>query len=40
MPLVVPNAGELELLDKMLKDALSSDEDYILKLFQNLISFS
>lgn len=35
MALVVPNAGELELLDKMLKDALSSDEDYILKLFQN-----
>lgn len=35
MALVVPNAGELELLDKMLKDALSADEDYILKLFQN-----
>lgn len=35
MALVTPNAGELELLDKMLKDALSSDEDYILKLFQN-----
>lgn len=35
MPLVVPNAGELELLDKMLKDALSSNEDYILKLFRN-----
>lgn len=35
MPLVVPNAGELELLDKMLKDALSVDENYILKLFRN-----
>lgn len=35
MPLVVPNLGELELLDKMLKDALSADESYILKLFQN-----
>jgi len=35
MALVVPNAGELELLDKMLKDALSLNEDYILKLFQN-----
>lgn len=35
MALVVPNEGELELLDKMIKDALSSDEDYILKLFQN-----
>ena len=29
------NEGELELLDKMLKDALSVDEAYILKLFQN-----
>lgn len=29
------NVGELELLDKMLKDALSVNEDYILKLFQN-----
>ena len=35
MALVTPNAGELELLDKMLKDALSSDEDYILKLYSN-----
>ena len=29
------NGGELELLDKMLKDALSSNEDYVLKLFRN-----
>jgi len=35
MALITPNAGELELLDKMLKDALSSDENYILKLYQN-----
>ena len=35
MALVTPNLGELELLDKMLKDALSSDEDYILKLYGN-----
>lgn len=35
MALVVPNLGELELLDKMLKDALSSDENYILKLYMN-----
>ncbi|WP_339684251.1 hypothetical protein [Gimesia maris] len=33
MALVTPNLGELELLDKMLKDALTTDEDYILKLF-------
>lgn len=35
MALVTSNAGELELLDKMLKDALSSDEDYVLRLYQN-----
>jgi hypothetical protein len=35
MPLVVPDAGELELLDKMLKDALSVDESYILRLYKN-----
>ena len=34
MGLVVPNAGELQLLDKMLKDALSTDENYILKLYK------
>lgn len=38
MPLVVPTEGELELLDKMLKDALSSDENYILKLFNSSIT--
>ena len=35
MALVVPNEGELQLLDKMLRAALSVDEAYILKLFQN-----
>lgn len=35
MPLVTPNQGELELLNKMLKAALSVDENYILKLFRN-----
>ena len=35
MPLVTPNEGELELLDKLLKDALATDEDYTLKLFGN-----
>lgn len=35
MALVVPDLGELELLDKMLKDALSTDENYIMKLYQN-----
>ena len=33
MALVTTNLGELELLDKMLKDALDTDENYILKLF-------
>ena len=35
MALHVCRQGELQLLDKMLKDALSTDENYILKLFQN-----
>lgn len=35
MSLVVPNAGELELLDMMLKDALSTNEDQILHLYKN-----
>ncbi len=35
MPLVTPNVGELELLDKLLKDALSTNENYILKLYKN-----
>lgn len=38
MALVVPNVGELELLDKMLKDALSVDENYILKLFHTNVT--
>lgn len=33
--LVTPNLGELELLDKMLKDALSVDETYSLRLYRN-----
>lgn len=35
MPLNVPDIGELELLDKMLKDTLSQNEAYLLKLYQN-----
>jgi hypothetical protein len=35
MALVTPNLGELQLLDKMLKKALSTDENYFLKLYQN-----
>jgi hypothetical protein len=35
MPLVIANVGECELLDKMLKDALSTDENYTLKLFKS-----
>lgn len=35
MALVTPDEGELELLDKMLKDALSVDEGYTLKLYKN-----
>lgn len=35
MPLVTPNQGELELLDKMLRDALVTNEDYVLKLYKN-----
>lgn len=34
MPLVVPDEGELQLLQKMLKVALSTDETYILKLYK------
>ena len=33
MALVVPNVGEVELLDKLIKDALSVDENYTLKLY-------
>jgi hypothetical protein len=35
MGLIIPNEGELELLDKMLKVALLVDEDYLLKLYKN-----
>jgi hypothetical protein len=35
MSLKVVNEGELELLDKCLKDALSVDEGYTLKLYKN-----
>jgi len=35
MALITTDEGELELLDKMLKDALSVDESYTLKLFKN-----
>jgi hypothetical protein len=38
MPLVIANVGELELLDKMLKDALTTDENYTLKLFNNNVT--
>lgn len=34
MAILVPNVGERELLDKMLKDALSVDENYTLKLYK------
>ena len=33
--LIVPNQGEIELLDKCLRDALSVDENTILKLYTN-----
>lgn len=35
MTLWTPNLGQLQLLDKMLKKALSTDEGYYLKLYQN-----
>lgn len=35
MALVIANVGEIELLDKMLKDALSVDEVYLFRLFRN-----
>lgn len=38
MALLTPNAGELELLDKMLKDALTTDENYLLKLYTNNVT--
>lgn len=33
--IVTPDEGELELLDKALKDALTVDENYLLKLYRN-----
>jgi len=35
MAIVVPNEGELELLEKMIKEALGTDENYSLKLYGN-----
>jgi hypothetical protein len=35
MAIIVPNEGEIELLDKMLVDALHTNETYILRLFKN-----
>ncbi len=35
MALLVPDVGEVELLDKMLKDALSTDETLTFRLFTN-----
>ena len=35
MAMIFADVGELELLDKMLKDALTVDEDYTLKLYTN-----
>lgn len=34
MALKVPNEGELELLEKMIKDNLSTDEKYLLRLYR------
>lgn len=33
MALIVPNVGEIELLDKMLKDDLQVNEDFTMKLY-------
>ena len=38
MALLVPDVGEVELLDKLLKDALSVDEDYTLKLYKTNVT--
>ena len=35
MAIVVPDCGACELLDKLLKDALSTDESFVLKLYSN-----
>jgi hypothetical protein len=38
MALVTTNLGELQLLDKMLKAALTVDEDYVLHLFKTNVT--
>ena len=38
MGLVIPKVGEIELLNKMLIAALSTDEDYVLRLYSNNIA--
>src|SRR5262245_44697244 len=38
MALLAPDVGEVELLDKMLKDALSVDEDFTLKLYKTNVT--
>ena len=38
MPLVVPQEGELQLLQKMLSLALSTNENYILKLYKTAVT--
>ena len=40
MALIIPNLGEIELLTKMLKAALSVDENYILKLYKTNVTLS
>lgn len=35
MPLVIANVGEIELLNKMLIEPLTTDESYKLRLYQN-----
>jgi hypothetical protein len=38
MPLVVPDAGELRMLDTLLRLALSTNENQILKLYKNNVT--
>lgn len=40
MAIVISNSGKIELIDKMLKDALSTDENLILKLFKNNVTLT
>lgn len=35
MAIIVPNEGKLELIEKMIKDALSTDESFSLRLYKN-----